>query len=208
MATASDVLKVASAEVGQTNGAKYWRFVFPSYKYVNGSLTPYCASFVSWVADKCGQKVDGLPGGYCPYILNAWKRSGRMVEPKNAKAGDLVCFDWQGDGISDHIGIVEDNKNGVLHTIEGNTNGGKVARRTRAYKTCAGIYRPNYSKHQSETEKEMAIIKEDLENIAFNVWHYKNKKLEKGDAYQILRDIRDDVNDIKARVAAIEKKLK
>lgn len=35
--------------------------------------------------------------------------------------GDLVFFDWQGDGLPDHIGIVNyiDN-NGVVHTLEGN----------------------------------------------------------------------------------------
>ena len=30
-----------------------------------------------------------------------------------------------------HVGIVEYVENGVIHTIEGNTNGGQVARRNR-----------------------------------------------------------------------------
>ena len=145
MTTASELLAVAKSQIGITSGSKYWKFVFPSYKFIDGNRTPYCACFCSWVADQAKQKVDGLPAGYCPYILNVWRKSGRMHPAKEAKAGDFVTFDWQGDGISDHIGIVESNDGTALHTIEGNTNGGKVMRRTRAYKTVSGCYRPAYA---------------------------------------------------------------
>lgn len=37
-------------------------------------------------------------------------------------AGSLIFFDWDGDGVSDHVGIVEKCENGVVYTIEGNTS--------------------------------------------------------------------------------------
>lgn len=37
------------------------------------------------------------------------------------KHGDIIFFDWQGDGYSDHVGIVEKTKNGKVYTIEGNS---------------------------------------------------------------------------------------
>ena len=204
MTTASELLAVAKSQLGITSGEKYWKFVFPNFKYVDGNRTPYCACFCSWVADKAKQKVDGLPAGYCPWILNQWKKTSRMHPAKDAKPGDFITFDWQGDGVSDHIGIVESNDGTALHTIEGNTNGGKVMRRVRAYKTVSGCYRPAY-----EQPKEDDVLDEkDLKEVSFNVWHYKNKKLEKGDAYQILRDIRDGVDALNKRVAALEKKVK
>ena len=58
-----------------------------------------------------------------------------------------------------------------------------------------------------EVKEDMAMTKAELEKIALEVWRYKNKKLETGDAYQILRDIRDKVEAIDKRVSAIEKKL-
>ena len=33
--------------------------------------------------------------------------------------GDVIFFDWQNDGISDHVGIVEKVENGTAYKIEG-----------------------------------------------------------------------------------------
>lgn len=34
---------------------------------------------------------------------------------------DLILFDWEGDGESDHVGIVEKVENGIVYTVEGNS---------------------------------------------------------------------------------------
>lgn len=146
MKTIKETTKLAKLYLGQT-GEKFWKYVFPNYKYVNGSSTPYCACFASYLAKKAGISVPGFPGGYCPSIKNAWKKSGKMItDPKKLKQGDFIVFDWQGDGIVDHIGYVTGNNGSYISTIEGNTNGGIVAQRTRAYSTISGGYRPTYAK--------------------------------------------------------------
>lgn len=33
----------------------------------------------------------------------------------------IIFFDWDGNGVSDHTGIVEKVENGRVYTIEGNT---------------------------------------------------------------------------------------
>lgn len=43
-----------------------------------------------------------------------WK--DRNYEPQ---AGDIIFFDWEGDGETDHVGIVEKCENGVVYTVEG-----------------------------------------------------------------------------------------
>ena len=63
-------------------------------------------------------------------------------------------------------------------------------------------------KDAKEEVKDMALTANELEKIALKVWGYRNSKLEKSDAYSILRTIRNDVADIKKRVAALEKKMK
>ena len=88
--------------------------------------------------------------------------------------GDLVLFDWGGDGLADHIGIVEENHpdEGYMTTIEGNTssgsagsqsNGGVVARRQRGYGSVRCVVRPDYNENQEEedmglTEHQDALL--------------------------------------------------
>ena len=42
----------------------------------------------------------------------------RSYEPS---AGDIIFFDWEGDGETDHVGIVEKCENGIVYTVEGNS---------------------------------------------------------------------------------------
>ena len=51
------------------------------------------------------------------------------VAPEEAKAGDIIFFDWGNNGTIDHVGIVESVNGGTVNTIEGNS-GDKVARRS------------------------------------------------------------------------------
>lgn len=150
---ATDVLNVARGEIGYSRwsdpqaGTKYGRWFAdvigdPYYGY-NG--VPYCAMFVSWVFDQAGAKAVGLPGAYCPTMLNAALNSGVALSSKyNAQPGDIVYFDWDG-GVTDHVGIVEINQGSYIQTIEGNTDNGIVARKTRAWSTVVGIVRPSYA---------------------------------------------------------------
>lgn len=116
--------------------------------------------FMSYCLDWAGVSAEGIPGAYVPWILSANSEAGRLVDNEDAQPGDLVMFDWQGDGVADHIGIVEVNHpdEGWIQTIEGNTssgsggsqsNGGGVYRRARNCGSIIGVARPHY-----ETEEE------------------------------------------------------
>jgi hypothetical protein len=103
---------------------------------------PWCAMFVTYCYEVAGPSptfVQGSRYAYCPYVLqdaNA-RRNGlsNTIEPI---AGDLVLYDWAGDGVVDHIGLFE-RWTGIntFEAIEGNTstsnqsNGGQVMRRKR-----------------------------------------------------------------------------
>lgn len=43
----------------------------------------------------------------------------RNIEPRS---GMIIFFDWDGDGRSDHVGIVEKCEEDMIYTIEGNSN--------------------------------------------------------------------------------------
>lgn len=148
-------------EPGTAFGRWYAKLVGDPYFGESG--IPYCAMFTSYCLDWAGVKAAGLPGAYVPWILSANSDAGRLVANEDAQPGDLVMFDWQGDGVADHIGIVEENHpdEGWMQTIEGNTspssggsqsNGGGVYRRARNYSSIIGVARPYYETQEEEDD--------------------------------------------------------
>ena len=94
--------------------------------YFGTSGVPYCAMFASYCLDWAGVPCAGMPSAYCPDIVNAAREAGCTPYNEDAEPGDLVLFDWGGDGLADHVGIVEENhpSEGYMTTIEGNTSSG------------------------------------------------------------------------------------
>jgi CHAP domain len=91
-------------------------------------IGPWCAMAVTrWYVD-AGSKAfrRGSAYAYCPYVVNDARRgSNHLSVTRNPVPGDLVLFDWAGDGIADHIGLFEkwqDRSAGTFQSIEGNTS--------------------------------------------------------------------------------------
>lgn len=161
--TASKALAWAASQIGYSRwddplpGSAFGRWYAKRHgAYYGTSGVPFCAMFASWcLTDDEGNSV--IPGGdfaYVPYGINAARAAGQLVDPSSAAPGDLICFDWDGDGVADHVGLVEANYGSWVQTIEGNTssgaagsqsNGGGVWRRTRDWDSVCAIIRPHYS---------------------------------------------------------------
>lgn len=131
--------------------------IFNTHYYggaVSGDWYPWCCAYIWDIFRMCGLSAlfyDGQKTAYCPTVYNWAKQNGLIVPKETARYGDIVLFDWGGDGVADHIGLVEDY-NGISYTtIEGNTsvsnnsNGGQVMRRTRYASQIQAIVRPKYS---------------------------------------------------------------
>lgn len=88
------------------------------------------------------------------------------------QVGDLLIFDWNGDGSGDHIGIIESVTNSnAFTTIEGNHNDA-VARVTRSTSGVIGAYRPEYewagyeeAAAENEPEKDINVPAKEPENV-------------------------------------------
>jgi len=108
---------------------------------LGGTGWPWCAAFCCWVYRGAGKRFVGWNTAYVPeYVSTAKSRKHGLsvVSAANVIPGDLACFDWQGDGECDHIGIVVTKvRSGGFQCIEGNTsysndsNGGQVMLRDR-----------------------------------------------------------------------------
>lgn len=103
---------------------------------------PWCACFVTWALRQVGWNEKGWNQAYVPsWVATAHAgEHGLMTVPNSqVENGIIVCFDWDNDGIADHIGFVTSkiDSAGYFQTIEGNTshlsnsNGGAVEVRTR-----------------------------------------------------------------------------
>ena len=69
-----------------------------------------------------------LRAGLSLTFLAAWTAQFGLRVTDNGKTeitsrrqADIIFFDWEGDGETDHVGIVEKCENGVVYTVEGNS---------------------------------------------------------------------------------------
>ena len=112
------MVEVALTQVGNVGGQPYWTWYGYNYR------VEWCAIFVSWCAEQCGYIDAGLiprfegvrPGAEWFKERGQWQ--GRDYAPR---PGDIIFFDWENDGLADHVGIVKSCENGVVLTIEGNS---------------------------------------------------------------------------------------
>lgn len=121
-----------------------------------GIIGPWCAMFVTYCMVQAGSKgfQRGNRWAYCPFMYDDAKhnRNGlTIISSKNVRPGDVVLFDWNGDGTADHVGMTTSVvKNGRFTTIEGNTSGsnpsdgGMVARNTHDLSSVQAFIRVLY----------------------------------------------------------------
>ena len=159
MSSAAKVLEIARAEIGVkespsgSNKVKYNTEYYGSA--VSGSDYAWCAVFVWWVFKHAGCPelyFGGKKSAYCPTIADYYILNKQTVSKSKGQAGDIVLFDWNQNNSSDHIGIIESrNSDGSYTCIEGNTSvdnnsdGGQVMRRTRYQSQISWICRPKYT---------------------------------------------------------------
>lgn len=113
------IVSVAMGQLGNSGGQKFWSW------YGFDSRVEWCACFVSWCADQSGL----IERGNVPKFSlcsdgvtwfkgkNKWQSGGTTP-----LAGMIIFFDWNHDGTSDHVGIVEKCEGGRVYTIEGNSS--------------------------------------------------------------------------------------
>lgn len=113
-----EIVTVALSQIGNVGGQPYWSW------YGFNSRVEWCACFVSWCANECGYIENGIIPKFAGCIQGSewfmergqWQDGGFTPE-----TGHIIFFDWEGDGLTDHVGIVERVENGTVYTVEGNS---------------------------------------------------------------------------------------
>jgi hypothetical protein len=187
--SAARLIEVALAEVGYIEGPKDNETKYG--KFTKADFQPWCGSFVMWCANEAGVKIPNTV--YTPGGAAAFKKAGSWIDGDVAdpEPGDIAYFDFPSDGVDriSHVGIVvEDNGDGTVWCVEGNTtgegkkgsqrNGGECCKKLRAFKknkkgimisivgfgrpkfgASASVSKPAVTKSSSPAKEPMADVK-------------------------------------------------
>lgn len=120
-----DIVNIALSQEGNLGGEPYWSW------YGFKSRVEWCACFVSWCINQAGYSEPKFAACHAQGIPQ-FKSMGQWVQGNyNSPApGDIIFFDWENDGHSDHVGIVIGTDGEKVYTVEGNS--GDVCR-VRSY---------------------------------------------------------------------------
>lgn len=141
-------LSDARSQIGyleESNGAtKFGRWYGANAGDPSWERQDWCGMFVSWCFTAADAPLPvmqhkGYSGFASAQIGFDWCRQrGLIVPAHHALPGDVLFFDWKGDGHVDHVGFCDHwPADGFAATVEGNTRNA-VARRYRGLSLVAG----------------------------------------------------------------------
>ena len=134
---AEDILAIAETQLGYEESTKNF-IVLEDGETVKGYTRygawygdhygDWCAMFVSFCLNYSNIPQEAIPyEASCPRWVQALQDPEvdlyRPAEEYTPVPGDIIFFDWEEDGSSDHVGIVKetDPKKGTITTVEGNS---------------------------------------------------------------------------------------
>lgn len=123
----SELVNLALSQLGNEGGEKYWRWAGLDKR------CEWCALFVSWCGDQTGLRASGqIP--FFSFVSDGvdwFKSKGKWIDGseingsnynKRIYPGMIIFFDWEPDGKPNHVGIVTKVEDGLIYTVEGNSN--------------------------------------------------------------------------------------
>lgn len=190
--TVNAILNEARKHIGVKEGSSKHRAIIDAYNahkpLAQGYKVKYsdswCATFISFLAIKCGA-TDIIPTECsCGRMIELMKKKGIWEENDNIKpkAGYIIMYDWdKKDGFPEHVGIVEKLSGNTITVIEGNKNDA-VARRTIEVGNAAirGYGKPKYQAETKPTPtKTLEQVAKDVINGKYGNGADRKKALEK-----------------------------
>lgn len=148
----SDIAKLNAAfhaEIGNVESPKGSNNIKYNTDYyghaVSGDNYAWCCAFIWWVFRKCGlltKFCGGNKTAYCPFVVN-WARTYNQWVTSGYQLGDILLYDWDGDGMADHIGWCAGTSGNYAKSIEGNSSDA-VRMNSQPFSKIMGAYRPVY----------------------------------------------------------------
>ena len=157
--TAKKILDIMRSWLGLSRNAQTHRPIIDIYNgyrplargYAVTYWDDYCDVTVSaaFIMLNAVSAIGGTECGVQEHI-QIFKNAGIWKGKTKPKEGWIITYDWDGDGVADHIGMVEKITENTVTAIEGNTSGGIVGRRSIVWNDSAvlGYAAPKYDEEQ------------------------------------------------------------
>lgn len=136
----NEMVEIAESQLGHVGGLPY----------AEDDDEPWCTEFAVWCANQVGGVHDELvPDATYSGALKRWfDKRGQWYDADSGYLplpGDIILYDWDGDGSTDHTGVVEEVDSKRVYTIEGNV-GNKCRRQSHSIdaECIAGYCVPEY----------------------------------------------------------------
>ena len=108
----------------------------------------WCDAYVTTIFHEAGNAAlfcDSKKQTYCPTTIKWCYNNLASIPPYLALPSDIGFCDWELNGVPNHIVLIRERKScDEIYTIEGNTNGGIVANKTRSCKYVQAVFRPHF----------------------------------------------------------------
>ena len=121
----------------------------------------WCDAYVTTIFHEAGNKdlfCGGTKQTYCPTTIKWCYNNLASIPPYLALPSDIIFFDWELNGVPNHIGFVRERKScDEIYTIEGNTGNSICANRTRNTKYVQAVFRPHFKPTAFDPNKALVI---------------------------------------------------
>ena len=153
MTTSSVLMKFVREQLG--NGGS----IYQKWAGIPGQA--WCDAFISYSLNKTDNGslyCNGAREINCPHSMNWCFDHLAMIPIYIALPGDVTFFDWEPNGLPNHVGFVEERiSSDEYYTIEGNTSGGKVDRKKRTDAQEQATFRLHYTPDPFSADKKLEV---------------------------------------------------
>ena len=128
-----------------------------------GAGQPWCNAEVTYAFHEIGESklfCNGRKETYCPHSIQWCYKNLASLPIYLALEGDIVYFDWERNGVPNHIGFARHRISDLqLATVEGNTSGGKIDNKVREAAYIQAVFRPLYpvDEHDFDAYQKLEI---------------------------------------------------
>jgi len=168
MTTRDQIVRTALSFNGRLNGHGY-NGPNPFSADLSRPAEAWCGDFVTAIYKHAQIPLpsmqDGLRTGfaYCPAAVHYGRAHHAIRVSWQAEPGDIVLFDFQGDGVADHTEIVTGYQGGVLFTIGGNSGPSTVD----GFGGQGGVHRHRWNAPSGQGNDQILVVLNTAKVVRF-----------------------------------------
>jgi hypothetical protein len=168
MTTRDQIVRTALGFNGTGNGQGYDR-ANPFSADLSRPMEAWCGDFVTDIYKRAQIPLPSMQPGcgtgfaYCPDAVEYGRKHDATRNSWQAEPGDIVLFDFQGDGIADHTEIVTSYQDGVLFTIGGNSGPSNID----GFGGQGGVHRHRWPAPSGQGNDQVLVVIDTSKVVSF-----------------------------------------